>query len=305
MAGAAVTPQDMVDALHYAFGDHHSRALYAKGVMLEGQFVPAPSARTLSSAVLFLHEDVPVLARFSDFTGMPSIPDTSVEANPRGLSLQFSMRQQRQYLDVLAPSYDGFPTATAAEFRELLVAIGMSGGGAAAPTALDRFLATHPIAKTFFSGRKPPPVSYATLGYFGVNTFRFTNSRGAHCHVRYRFVPRAGEQYLDVASVKTRGPDYLLEEMRERCAREPILFDWVAQVADPGDAIDDPSVSWPPTRQQHLLGSISLTRPIDDMPATDRKTLFLPANLPDGIAPADSMLDMRNAVYPLSYRHRQ
>jgi catalase len=273
--------------------------------MLEGRFSPAHSARSLSSAVFFWCKDVKVLARFSAFTGIPSISDGAPEASPRGLALKFRLPQDTDHLDIVAHSFDGFPTRTAAEFRQLLVAIGVSGGDAAAPTALDRFLAAHPAAKTFFTTQQAPPVSYATLSYFGVNAFRFTNSQGVHSHVRYRFVPRFGEQYLDAASVRAKSPDYLSEEMRERCAREPILFDWMVQVAGPGDVIDDPSVSWPQTRALHVLGSISLTQVVSDMAEADRKTLFLPANLPHGIAAADPMSELCNAAYPLSYRHRQ
>jgi hypothetical protein len=35
-------PQQMVDALYSAFGDNHSRAVHAKGVMAVGVFEPAP-----------------------------------------------------------------------------------------------------------------------------------------------------------------------------------------------------------------------------------------------------------------------
>ena len=33
---------------------------------------------------------MPVIVRFSDFTGLPDIPDTEVKANPRGFAVRFS-----------------------------------------------------------------------------------------------------------------------------------------------------------------------------------------------------------------------
>jgi hypothetical protein len=42
-----------------------------------------------------------------------------------------------------------------------------------------------------------------------------------------------------------------------------------------------------------------------DQGNVDAKTLFLPGNLPDGMESADPMIGVRNAAYPLSYRHRQ
>ena len=46
---AEPTPQQMVDALHAAFGDHHSRAVHAKGTIVEGSFAPDPAARGLTA----------------------------------------------------------------------------------------------------------------------------------------------------------------------------------------------------------------------------------------------------------------
>lgn len=68
------SPQQMVDALHSAFGAHHARAVHAKGVLLTGTFTPSAEARGLSKAVVFSNGTVPVTVRFSDFTGIPDIP---------------------------------------------------------------------------------------------------------------------------------------------------------------------------------------------------------------------------------------
>jgi catalase len=42
-----------------------------------------------------------------------------------------------------------------------------------------------------------------------------------------------------------------------------------------------------------------------DQAASDKATLFLPGNVPQGIETADPMLQVRNAAYPLSFRDRQ
>ena len=49
---AAPSPQQMVDALHTTFGEHHARAVHAKGTIVEGSFTPAPGARALTDAPL-------------------------------------------------------------------------------------------------------------------------------------------------------------------------------------------------------------------------------------------------------------
>src|SRR5437868_86937 len=74
------SPGDLVDALHSAFGVHHARAVHAKGVILSGIFSPDPNARSLSKGAIFARGPLPMTVRFSDFTGIPDIPDTIAEA---------------------------------------------------------------------------------------------------------------------------------------------------------------------------------------------------------------------------------
>jgi catalase len=135
---------------------------------------------------------VPITVRFSDFTGIPDIPDTIGDANPRGFAIKFHLPAGGE-LDLVTHSFNGFPTRTSDEFAQLLRAIGASGSDAARPTELDRFLGAHPGAKVFLTTQKPPPVSYGTLNYFGVNAFTFIDAAQRRAAVRYRFVPTAGE----------------------------------------------------------------------------------------------------------------
>ena len=304
VAAVAPAPQQMVDALYSAFGDHHSRAVHAKGIMAEGTFEPSPDAAKLTKASVFAHGTLPILVRFSDFTGIPEIPDTVGDANPRGFAMKFKLPDGSS-TDVVTHSFNGFPTATAGEFRELLLAIGASGAGAAKPTALDTFLGAHPIAKTFLTTQKPPPESYATLSYFGVNAFAFTDAKGHQLFVRYRFVPVGGEAVLTLDRLAAMGPDYLQTELPARLARAPVAFVWYAQIAESSDAIGDPSIAWPEGRKLVKLGVLRIDHMTADPVAADKATMFMPLNVPDGITPADPMLGIRAGAYPLSFQHRQ
>jgi catalase len=297
------TPKDLVDALHVAFGEHHARAVHAKGILLTGSFSPDPAARSLSRASVFVGGALPVTARFSDFTGIPDIPDVIPEANPRGFAFKIKANDGDMF-DVVTHSFNGFPVATSDEFAAFLRSIGASGADAAHPTAIEQFLETHPIAKAFVTSQKPPPTSFATAAYFGVNSFRFTNASGTALHVRYRFVPLAGEQYLGVDALKARGANYLRDELPGRLKTGAIKFDWYAQVAATGDKIEDPSVAWPESRKLVRLGTLSLTAIAED-PALDKQTLFLPGQAHAGIESADPMLMLRNAAYPISFGARQ
>jgi catalase len=296
-------PSQLVQDLHGAFGNHRARAVHTKGIILQGSFVPSADARTLSKAVVF-NGKVPVVVRFSDFTGLPDIPDTSGSASPRGFAVKFLMPDGSN-LDIVSHSFNGFPVATSADFSALLQALGRSGPEAGKPTELDAFLSAHPVAKSFFATQKPPPESFATAQYYGVNAFLFTDPAGRSRPVRYRFVPEAGERYLDETALRSRSPTYLVEEIVSRVTKGSVRFTWVAQLGEPGDKIDDPSVAWPETRRLVPLGLITVDKAGPNTAEADRGLLFLPGTLLPGIEIADPMVTVRNAAYPVSFQQRQ
>src|SRR5262249_2965974 len=156
-----------------------------------------------------------------------------------------------------------------------------------------------PAAGTFFTTQKPPPVSFATTAYFSVNAVTFDDGGGRRRHIRYRFVPQAGEHYLDAATRASIGPNYLREEIARRLASGPVAFDWQVQIAEPGDRLDDPSTAWPESRRRITIGTLAIERPAADQPAAD-KILFGPGLLPPGIEAADPMLKIRDTAYFIS-----
>ena len=81
-------------------------------------------------------------------------------------------------------------------------------------------------------------------------------------------------------------------------------FKVVLQLAAPGDKIDDPSVAWASTNKITTLGTPTVASVVPDSEATERALMFLPALLPDGIEPADPMIQFRNKTYPVSYERR-
>lgn len=298
------SPQQLVDALHTTFGEHHARAVHTKGIILEGTFTPAADAAALTTAVHFRKKKLPVVVRFSDFTGIPDISDANGLANPRGLAIKFKLPDGSS-TDIVSHSFNGFPTVNATQFRELLLAISNSGPDAKAPTDLDKFLGTHPIAKTFLTTQKPAPVSYATTPYYGVNAFKFTNNAGASHFIRYQFIPEDGAHYLSPDEIAAANPDYLQKEIPQRVAGHVIRFKMYAQVAEAGDNPEDPSIAWPDNRKLVLLGTIEITKMAANTVAEDKALFFIPNNVPAGITPADPMINFRSQAYPISVKERQ
>jgi catalase len=100
------------------------------------------------------------------------------------------------------------------------------------------------------------------------------------------------------------GPDYLTEEIRERVRRGPVKFTLLAQVAEQGDTIDNPTIVWPDTRKKIELGTITITKAVADSQAAEKKLLFVPGALVPGIEPADPMIAARSAAYIVSLSRR-
>lgn len=303
--GTTSSPRQMVDALHAAFGKHpDARAVHAKGLILEGSFTPDPMAKRITQAAPFNGNTIPVTFRFSDFTGIPDIPDTTGASNPRGLAIKFHLPDNTT-MDIVSHSFNGFPVSTTDEFRTFLLAISKSGPGAPHPSPIEQFLDSHPIAKTFLTSQKPPSVSYATLSYFGVNAFQFKNKNNVVTFVRYQFIPVKGEEFLSPDEVKAAGPDYLSKEIVKRITDGPVAYQMYAQISEPGDSIGDPGIAWPNSRKLVLLGILNINRIAKNTMAQDKAMIFNPGNLPAGIEIADQMLKDRQQAYPISVAERR
>ena len=239
--------EDLLKQFDAIFGLHPGfRPAHAKGVMLTGEFTPSADAASLTRAPHITRASTPVTVRFSNSTGIPVIPDSDPNASPRGLAIRFQLAEH-VHTDIVSHSTDGFPTRTGEEFLELLGAIA-SSDPSKPPSPIEAFLGTDPKALAYVQAPKPNPSSFAREAFFGVTAFRFTNKDGASRYGRYRIVPEAGTDFLVDAAAKSKGGDYLFDELTQRIAAGPIRFQILVQVANDGDVVDDATVHWPEDR---------------------------------------------------------
>jgi catalase len=290
--------------MNQLFGKHPGiRANHAKGVVVEGSFTPSGDGATLSRAALFQGAATPVIARFSDATGVPDIADGDPHANPHGLGIRFHLTDGGE-MDLVTNSLKFFPVASGEEFLALLQAVAASGPDAAKPTPLDQFVAAHPTVPRALASASTP-ASYARETYSGINAFVLVDAAGQRHPFRFRLAPVAGEAHLSAEEAAKQAPDFLADELRAELARGPVRFRLLAQLARPGDPTADPSQAWPDDRELVDLGEIALTGPAADNAAAERELMLLPGNLPDGIEPSDdSMIEVRNEAYAVSFDRR-
>ncbi|MEP6716273.1 MAG: catalase, partial [Terriglobia bacterium] len=212
--------------------------------MCEGTFSPTGRAAWLTCAPHLQNVSSPVTVRFSNFRGVPTVPDGDPTASPRGMAVRFHLSGGAS-TDLIAQSYRGFPAKAPEEFLTFLRALASSGLGAPKPTVLDAFLATHPQARLFAMAPKPIPASFASESFYAVDAFRFTNREGTSRYGRYRIIPDGGEKYLDAVEAARRPENFLFDELTDRLSRGPIKFYIAVQLAEAGDVIEDPSLPWP------------------------------------------------------------
>jgi catalase len=283
------------------------RPAHARGIVLTGTFTPTKDAAILSSAPHFTKsEPTPVTVRFSSSTGLPDIPDTDPNANPRGVGVRFSLGEH-VHTDIIGHSTPSFPTRTGAEFLEFLRAIASSAPGASSPTPIEAFLGTHPAALAFVQTPKPPPSSFAHESYFGLNAMKFINSStGASRFGRYIVVPDAGVKHLDEAAIKAQSKDFLFDELPQRIKQGFISFQLYVQLANDGDVVDDVTVHWPEDRSKINLGKLTLTDLVEDNDHEQKRIIFDPIPRIHGIEPSnDPLLELRAALYLISGRRRR
>ena len=297
-----VTTQ-IVDALNKVYGSHPGfRANHAKGVVVEGSFKPSPEAARLSRATLFGGRTIPVTVRFSDSGGLPTVPDGSPDANPHGMAIKFHLPSGVD-TDMVVVSLKFFPVGTGEDFRDLLLAISASPPDAPKPTMLDQFFASHPNAPKAF-GTVATPDSFAHEQYYGIDAFVFVSKTGQRQAVRYQLVPER-LVHLSPEEAAKQAPDFLIDDLARRIAAKPVLFHLKAQLAEPGDQTKDGSQAWPDDRKVVELGVLTLDKVVPNSLEAQKKLLFMPTSLTDGIELSDDPLPaVRAGAYGVSFARR-
>lgn len=298
----------LLDALYATFGNHPGfRITHAKGVLLHGMFTATQEAATLSRAAHFHGQAVPVQLRFSNFSGLPGTADADPMASPHGLALRFSL-PSGEFTDIVTHSFDGFPVATPEDFLRFLQGIAANVATPPDPLPLQAFLATHPRAQHFLEAPKQAPSSYAAVEYFGVNSLVFSNAMGKQRIGRYRIEPLVAETVLTDQQAIEMPADYLQDEIGTRLARGPVKLRLVAQLAAPGDAVDDGSIPWSRSHQEVELGVLTLDAmvPITEQQSTQQRLDFNPGRMIDGISAShDPMTPARERIYQRALQRRQ
>jgi catalase len=299
----AVSAQQAIDTTNRIFGRHPGvRALHAKGTVCRGSFLPTAEAAALCRAGHFSGPEVPATIRFSNGSGNPEEPDGV--PGPRGLALKLYLPDGSR-TDIVSVSNPRFPTRTPEGFLELMEA---QAAGPAALWKLPLFLRHHPEAITVLPAvatTLKPPVSYATIPYYGLHAYKWIDAGGGERYVRYILRPAAGTARLSILGARRRPPDYLQQDILARIQADAVVFSLEVQIAGPEDPTDDPSAAWPRQRQRVTVGTLRITGPDHEREQGDDVLVFDPSRVTDGIeCSEDPVLRFRPEAYSESVKRR-
>jgi catalase len=280
------------------------------------------------------------LVRFSNSTGLPQIPDTDGNADPRGIAIRFNLKSKdgrRKHTDIICHSTPTFPTHTGAEFLTMLQALATSPPGGPSPSPIEKFLRSNPKALVHVQWPKPAPESYGTEQFWSVSAFKLIDSAGKETFIRYhsRFyspanplsthhpsqafywqkkqhinpisvVPTAGVSTLSASDLSSRDDNYLQAELPVRLSTGPIGFKILAQLALPGDVTDNATIHWADSNPVVELGTVEIKEIVPDNAKEQKNIIFDPIPRVEGVdASADPLLEMRAALYLISGKQRR
>ena len=336
MGEQAVSAEQLVRAVISDFPDHIDglRPVHTYGLGLTGHFVAADVAPRYCRAEHLSGRRIPVTVRFSSGSGGADRHDERPDV--RGMATRFHLaddaatdliamtlgvffvRTPEQFLQFTA---SGIPQKDKPEgwFAKLRDVLRLRLPGQLDPKfgekesgtkGLATYAGSHSFARAGVvgAGLAGVPASWARAKYHAVHTFVIENDEGARRWVRFAWQPVAGVYPLDQFSIQPEGElatDFLADEMRSRLTRQPVRFVLKMTIADPGDAVDDPTIPWPVTRKAVMMGMLVLTDIADDQSADCERMSFNPMRMTPGIEPSDDpILRARKEAYEWSASER-
>ena len=296
-----------VESAYEVYGFHPGlRALHAKGTLCAGVFVASPAAAGLTTAEHLQGDALETTVRFSKGSGDPGWPDASRDSH--GLAVKFHLPSGAD-TDIVAATLPTFFVRRPEDFPGIMRALRPVRRGGRTPNPLR--VASYAVRHRESAGalwsvfRGKPPVSVATLQYNALHAYRWVDPAGHVRHVRYSWLPDAGEQRMSRGAARKRGADYLREELEERLSAGPVRFTLQIRIAEQGDPLEDPTAPWPSQRETADVGTLSVERATPESERPGAPIAFDPTRITDGIElSADPVLRFRRAAYEVSVARR-
>ena len=328
-----ITAAQMLDAFKEDAPGHvaNTRWAHTHGLGVVGHFVASDVARDFCIAAHFQGSAVPVTARFSNGSSDPARHDERPDT--RGLAVKFHYANDTDH-DLLSMTMNVFGARTREDFlgvskafvpkpvqpeswfrRTILdplmlrnplppmpAGVTISGG-----PGLAQYAGSHDFARAFTieGGLLQVPVSWARTAYHAVHTFMAVGPDDVRRPVRFSWQPVDGVFPVPADELPAKSTTFLTAEMQTRLAQAAAQFTLKMMIGDAGDALDDPSMTWPVTRQTVNMGTLHIEQLAQERDVDVERLSFNPMRLPPGIeASSDQILRARGEIYQLGCKER-
>ena len=299
-------PSKMVDQFEATSGKFDGfRRSGAKGICAMGEFVGSAAGRHISNSPAFSGGPIPVIVRFSVGGANPKAGDNT--KTQRNLALQFNLPNNEvwQMGNISAPV---FGSSTPEQLFGRLQSLQPDPHTKVVDQSkVKAFADANPevlIQGKYYASR-PVPASYVSTNYWGVHGFGFANEKKEKVWGKWIFEPVGGVQTLTAEVAKTKGPDFLFDDLRQRVTSGNAAFNFNLELAEPGDILTNATVPLPEGRKKLTLGVLKIVSVSTDAGGSCLNITFDPNRMPPGVeGAADPMLSARAAPYAVSLGRR-
>ena len=311
-----------------------TRAAHTVGIGVSGTFTPSRVMANFCIAPQFNRGVIPVLARFSNGSGLKQEHDLHTDA--RGLAVKF-FRGTHDEADMVAMTLPLFFVRNGADFealskasvpvpvrklrvrwwQKLLLDLQLKVPPEAAPTDVDtaidpthltKFATQHPEAKSAVAALSGlvNPTSYGRATYHGVHAFLMTGPDDVERPVRYQWEPFLGVRSVTDEQKRCLPNDHLHHDLRDRLADGAIRFALQVIVGEEGDDPTDPTTAWPVQRTRITAGVLTLDELVADQHEDQERVSYNPTRTLDGFVPFedDLLIQARGEAYRYSCEQR-
>ncbi|MDV6378307.1 catalase [Sporosarcina sp. GW1-11] len=267
------------------------RRAHAMGVAFNATFRPTGAVIPWTTAAHLQKQDVPAIVRFSHSS--PSV-DASKRLNPvKGMAVRFEL-PEGNYTNLVMANVPIFISKTPEAFIRLLRSFDKE-----ASTWSERIDALLHDAnyKAFATLLKKlePLRNFESLHYYAIHAYILVNKDQHKQAVRFEWLP------LPLNDSKVEGSS-MENELINKVEQQKVQFRLLAQLAEPGDPIDDPTKVWPNDRKKIEAGILTLTSLRSD---NAESIVFDPTVTTYGLECSDDpVLHFRSAAYAESARRR-
>lgn len=299
-------PSKMVDQFEATSGKFDGfRRSGAKGICAVGEFVGSAGGQQISSSSAFSGSTIPVIVRFSVGGANPKAGDNT--KSQRNLALQFNLPNNEvwQMGNISAPV---FGSSTPEQLFGRLLSLQPDPQTKVVDQAkVKAFVDANPevLLQGKYYASQPVPASYVSTNYWGVHGFGFSNDKKEKVWGKWIFEPVGGVQTLTDEDAKTKGSNFLFDELRQRVTSGNAAFNFNLELAEPGDILTKATIPLPEGRKKLTLGVLKIVSVSTDGGGACLNVTFDPNRMPPGVeGAADPMLPARTAPYAISLGRR-